>query len=88
MAAPTTADWAALVRLVRYVVVRPWCVYHFPCQDEEAALRAYADTDFAGCLLARRSTSGGVCMRGMHAFKHWSVTQKTIVLSSGEAELA
>eukprot|EP00969_Alexandrium_andersonii_P180965 7996515-Alexandrium_andersonii.AAC.1 len=38
--------------------------------------------------LTRRSTSGGVCLRGQHAIKHWSTTQKTIALSSGEAELA
>eukprot|EP00969_Alexandrium_andersonii_P258948 11449663-Alexandrium_andersonii.AAC.1 len=31
---------------------------------------------------------GGVCVRGLHAVKHWSTTQKTIALSSGEAELA
>eukprot|EP00969_Alexandrium_andersonii_P036849 1614800-Alexandrium_andersonii.AAC.1 len=61
MAAPTTADRAALARLIRYVGVRPRCVYHFPWQDDGAALRAYVDKDFAGCLLTRRSTSGGVC---------------------------
>eukprot|EP00969_Alexandrium_andersonii_P370761 15478032-Alexandrium_andersonii.AAC.1 len=60
MAAPTTTDWAALVRLIRYLIVRPRCVYHFPWQDDEAALRAYVDADIAGCLLTRRSTSGGV----------------------------
>eukprot|EP00969_Alexandrium_andersonii_P234779 10366481-Alexandrium_andersonii.AAC.1 len=27
-------------------------------------------------------------MRGQHAIKHWPTTQKTIALSSGEAELA
>eukprot|EP00969_Alexandrium_andersonii_P217877 9624346-Alexandrium_andersonii.AAC.1 len=70
MAAPTTADWAALVRLIRYLVVRPRCVYHFPWQDEGATLCAYVDTDFAGCLHTRRSTSGGLRMRGMHAIKH------------------
>eukprot|EP00969_Alexandrium_andersonii_P114563 5064557-Alexandrium_andersonii.AAC.1 len=35
---------------------------------------------------SRRSTCGGVCMRGQHAIKHWSTTRKTIALSSGEAE--
>ena len=48
----------------------------------------YADTDFAGCLSTRRSTCGGVAMWGSHLIKHWSSTQKTIALSSGEAELA
>eukprot|EP00969_Alexandrium_andersonii_P067322 2970674-Alexandrium_andersonii.AAC.1 len=30
MAAPTTTAWAALVRLIRYLVVRPRRVYHLP----------------------------------------------------------
>eukprot|EP00969_Alexandrium_andersonii_P048541 2129199-Alexandrium_andersonii.AAC.1 len=47
MAAPTTTDWAALVWLIRYLVVRPRCVDHFPLQDEGATLRAFVDTDFA-----------------------------------------
>eukprot|EP00969_Alexandrium_andersonii_P340053 15032037-Alexandrium_andersonii.AAC.1 len=81
MAAPTTTDWAALVRLVRYLAVRPRCIYHFPWQDEGATLRTFVD---AGCLRTRQ----GVCVRGQHAITHWSTTQKTIALSSGEAELA
>eukprot|EP00969_Alexandrium_andersonii_P021596 945476-Alexandrium_andersonii.AAC.1 len=56
--------------------------------DEGVPLRVYVDTDFAGRLRARRSTCGGVCVRGAHAIKHWSTTQTTIALSSGEAELA
>eukprot|EP00975_Prorocentrum_lima_P052722 11050623-Prorocentrum_lima.AAC.1 len=39
-------------------------------------------------MSTRRSTSGGAAMWGSHTIKHWSVTQKTIALSSGEAELA
>eukprot|EP00969_Alexandrium_andersonii_P074680 3294522-Alexandrium_andersonii.AAC.1 len=51
-------------------------------------MTVYTDTDFAGCMSARRSTSGGAAMWGAHTIKHWSTTQKTIALSSGEAELA
>ena len=45
------------------------------------------DTDFGGCQTTRRSTSGGVATIGGHTIKHWSITQTTIALSSGEAEL-
>ena len=45
------------------------------------------DTDFAGCLFSPRSTSGGVALIGQCLIKHWSKTQTTISLSSGEAEL-
>ena len=48
----------------------------------------YVDTDFAGCIETRKSTSGGCIVVGSHLVKHWSSTQKTIALSSGEAELA
>eukprot|EP00969_Alexandrium_andersonii_P160859 7108674-Alexandrium_andersonii.AAC.1 len=39
-------------------------------------------------MSTRRSTSGGAAVWGSRAIKHWSTTQKTIALSSGEAELA
>ena len=67
---------------------RPRLVYSFPWVDQDEGLRAFVDTDFAGCVITRKSTSGGLCCRGPHVLKHWSVTQKTIALSSGEAELA
>ena len=45
------------------------------------------DTDFGGCHVTRRSTSGGAATRGDHLVKHWSTTQATVALSSAEAEL-
>ena len=50
-------------------------------------IRAYVDTDFAGCKATRRSTSGGVALYGSHTIKHWSTTQTTVCLSSAEDEL-
>ena len=47
----------------------------------------YTDSDWAGCMRTRRSTSGGVAVVGEHVVKSWSVTQKTVALSSGEAEM-
>ena len=44
-------------------------------------------TQTLGCHVARRSTSGGLSMRGRHVIKHWSSTQSTVALSSAEAEL-
>ena len=45
------------------------------------------DTDFAGCRVARRRTSGGVALYGSHCVRHGSSTQTTIALSRGETEL-
>ena len=53
----------------------------------EFDLRAYVDTDYAGCHATRRPTSGGVLFRGQHLIKHWSTTQKHVTVSSGESEL-
>ena len=46
------------------------------------------DSDHAGCVRTRKSTSGGMVRWGTHVLKWWSKTQPTIALSSGEAELA
>jgi hypothetical protein len=86
MSAPTYRDLEALRRVCRYLLGAPRVVYEFEWQPE-VGIQAYVDTDFAGCLATRRSTSGGCAMRGTHLIKHWSSTQKSVTLSSGEAEL-
>ena len=49
-------------------------------------INAYADSDYAGCIKTRKSTSGGAINIGSHCIKSWSSTQAVIALSSGEAE--
>ena len=84
---PNLASFKKLKRLVRYLCGLPRLVYHFPFGEEPKELTVYVDTDFAGCGSTRRSTSGGCVMIGSCLIKHWSKTQSTISLSSGEAEL-
>ena len=86
-ASPTKKGVEALKRAVRFLVGMPRLVYHYEHQPAAQTLKVYVDTDFAGCHTSRRSTSGGVAMRGGHCVKHWSSTQTTVTLSSGEAEL-
>ena len=50
-------------------------------------LDVYTDSDWAGCVRTRKSTSGGIMKLGQHVVSHWSRTQANIALSSGEAEL-
>ena len=86
MSMPNKLSQCALQRLVRYIKGSPRLVYMFSWQ-QDSPLDVFVDTDFAGCLATRRSTSGGVALRGTHLIKHWSSTQRAVTLSSAEAEL-
>ena len=87
MANPNKGDLAKLRRLGRYLVGKPRVVWRFGWQGRTPELHGYTDSDWAGCRRTAKSTSGGAIMRGKHCIKTWSVTQKGITLSSGEAEL-
>ena len=84
---PTSASVTLLKRLVRYLLGKTRLVWSFDHQPMSHSLVGSVDTDFAGCLVTRRSTAGGVATRGRHLIKHWADTQATVALSSGEAEL-
>ena len=85
MAKPTDQGVAALKRLGRYLEGRRRLIFDYPFQ-QASQVEIYSDTDWAGCVKTRRSTSGGCMMLGSHLIKSWSSTQSTISLSSGEAE--
>ena len=60
-------------------------MYHFAWQSVQC-IDVYTDTDWAGCVRTRKSTSGGALVLGRHLVKSWSSTQSEVALSSGEAE--
>ena len=60
-------------------------MYKYPWQTVDM-VDVYSDTDWAGCIKTRKSTSGGCIMLGSHLLKSWASTQSNISLSSGEAE--
>ena len=84
---PNRMSFQKLKRLARYLNGLPRLVYRYPWQAFPDVIDVFVDTDFAGCQSTRRSTSGGVALLGSCLIKHWSKTQTTISLSSGEAEL-
>ena len=88
-ATPTKTGVEQLKRLIRYLASAPRLVWKFGFHNDANAsdLNVFVDTDFAGCHVTRRSTSGGAACRGNHLIKHWSTTQVTVALSSAEAEL-
>ena len=86
MSSPTDSSWNQLKRLGRYIIGKPRAVSYFRWQEEASLIQAFSDSDWAGCVRTRRSTSGGILMYGSHVVKTWSATQATVALSSGEAE--
>ena len=84
---PTVHAWRALKRLCRYLNGAPRLVYTYTQQEVEC-IDVCADTDWSGCPKTRKSTSGGCVLLGQHTVKHWSLTQASVALSSGEAEFA
>ena len=89
MADPALEDFEVIKRLARFMRGIEEVAWEFRWQDDEdaAVLRAYADSDWAGCLRSRKSTSGGVMALGKHALRSWASTQGTVATSSAEAEL-
>ena len=81
-------DWQKLKRVARYLITVPRLVMQYPWQPLTNTLTVYTDSDHAGCLRTRKSTSGGVVVWGQALLKAWSRTQTLIALSSGESELA
>ena len=55
-------------------------------QTSDATLQVHVDSDWAGDLLGRKSTTGVIVRRGKHLLRHVSCLQTLVALSSGEAE--
>ena len=87
MAQPNRGHLKRLRRLARYLITAPRVVWEFPWQSASEVVDAFTDSDWAGCRRTARSTSGGALVRGKHCLRTYSVTQKFVTLSSGEAEL-
>ena len=87
MSAPTAGSAASFKRAVRYLRAQPRTRMWYEWQEPVSSLRVFSDSDWAGCVKTRRSTTGGVIMAGQHWLGHWSRTQANVALSSGEAEL-
>ena len=86
MAHPTTGSMGRMKRGARYLLGVPSLEIEFVEQYPPGNIRVYVDSDWAGCLVTRKSTSGGVAMHGKHCIKTWATTQKTRATSSAEAE--
>ena len=87
MSSPRVVDWHALKRIGLYLKGRPRLVMRYRWQQGVSTAVTYTDSDWAGCRKTGKSTSGGVVTIGGHVIKTYSRQQKTVALSSAEAEL-
>ena len=86
MAHPTIGSWHRLKKAVRFLIGRRRVVWEFAWQEEPGCVCVFADSDWGGDRITRKSTSGGAVMLGHHCLRTWSSTQGAIALSSAEAE--
>ena len=87
MEQPTTEHWAGLKRVLRYVngTVNLGLIYDKKQKSEES-LTGYSDSDYAGDLNDRKSTSSMVFFLGNMPISWNSQKQSIVSLSSCEAE--
>ena len=83
---PRERHWMQLKRLGRYPVGKPRVVQRIAYQDSFTHLTVFCDSDHAGCIRTRKSTSGAVVLLGRSQARSLCRGQAVIALSSGEAE--
>lgn len=84
--APRAVDLVAAKRIVRYLSGTPMKSLHMKVGKNVGKLRGITDTDWAGCIATRKSTSCGMVFWGDFLISAYSRTQSVIALSSPEAE--
>jgi len=82
---PRKLHMEAALRVVQYLKGAPGQCLFFS-SNTDFKLRAYSDSDWAGCPLTRRSTTGYCVFLGPSLISWRSKRQKTVSLSSAEAE--
>ena len=69
MAKPIRLHWHKLKRLGRYLLENSRTAMRYDWQRQEPEITGYSDSDWAGCRVTGKSTSGGALMIGSHFIK-------------------
>ncbi|KAM1041865.1 hypothetical protein ACFX2I_030945 [Malus domestica] len=85
MQSPQKSHYEAALRILKYLKGTPGQGMMFPSQNS-LKLRAYCDSDWARCPTTRCSTTGYCVFLGNSLISWKSKRQKTVSLSSTEAE--
>ena len=76
MKEPQSAHMQELKRLGPYLVKNRRCALTYARQTSEATLQVHVDSDWAGDLLRRKSTTGVILTRGKHILRHMHVCRR------------
>src|SRR6185503_7725931 len=76
---------SAIKRILRYLKHMPNIDLWYP-KGASFTLLGYSDSDFAGCRVDRKSTSGGCHLLGRSLVSWSSKKQISVALSTAEAE--
>ena len=86
MSSPCETGMCWLKRLGRFLIDQPRTVQSFPMQQPVPHFTAFHDSDHAGCVRTRNSTTCVALCHGSHLIKFISATQTPIALSPAESE--
>ena len=83
---PTQGDWNRLKKTSGFILKHPRLAQKFQWYPVPKTLCIECDTDLAGCIRTRKSTSRFVALWGKHCVRARSKTQSVIATSTAEIE--
>ena len=85
MKEPRSGHMQELKKFGRNLVKNRRCVLTYARQTSDATLQVHVDSDWAGDLLGRKSTTGVIVRKGKHLLRHMSCLQ-TLAQEQGVLE--
>ncbi|PKU76658.1 putative mitochondrial protein [Dendrobium catenatum] len=83
---PKESHLTAIKRILRYLLGTPNLGIWYPKHSTSFEILGYSDSDFAGCRIDRKSTSGTCQFIGQSLVSWSSRKQNSVALSTAEAE--